>query len=519
MPVEWIKTLVVNDVFSKWYIQPTGEYTMLSSFSPYCRNIRLNNQNTIVRPWFRTVAKDETIVSKSIKWITSNENLYVALNSKLKSVDLTTGVYTDIGTLAGDYDYNFVNYGKYTICCDGVGYPYLYDGTTFSQYTSSNIDVTALPRFWDAFLNGVYLAWGGTNKNTLYLSRGVTYANPQYANDFIWTGSEKVYMKSNIVSLCATLNRLFIFTERDWIRYISKETTVSAWWLTATDTLPISGSSGNIPASHRAVVKADELVFFFTTTKQIKSLNYVQGITEVQVGNISERASQSIRDFMDTLDDDQSNCFGYFNWDTRTVHWHVKEKGMPFNNKVIVYDIINDTFLIDDNKFMSCATVHNSKYYTWSSINSYLFQDEVWFDDDWMEINRVRQTKNMNFWNQNLRKVFRGVGIVWQISPLWQIRVEVVIDWQSEHVSYINWPWLPSAWLWAVPQWSFPVWWEHYVSTLQSFQKYLSKWDIRVKWYVMKVIFSGSCKGDQIVLSSMSIDTVNNNTIELSDKI
>jgi hypothetical protein len=38
----------------------------------------------------------------------------------MKKVNLTTLDYTDIGTLAGDYDYNFVNYGKYTIACDAT---------------------------------------------------------------------------------------------------------------------------------------------------------------------------------------------------------------------------------------------------------------------------------------------------------------------------------------------------------------------------------------------------------------
>jgi hypothetical protein len=171
--------------------------------------------------------------------------------------------------------------------------------------------------------------------------------------------------------------------------------------------MPISSSTGSIPASYRSTVVADDLVFFFTTSKQVKSLNYTQGITEAQVGNISERASQSIKDFMLTLDDDQSESFGYFNNDTRTVHRHLKTKGAIFNDVVLVYDIINDTFEIDDNKFYSCATLHDGAYYTGSSINSFTYQDEFGTDDDGYAISRARYTKNLNFGNQNVRKMFR----------------------------------------------------------------------------------------------------------------
>lgn len=78
-------------------------------------------------------AKDDTITTKYIRGITSNTNLYVALDSKLKQVNLTTQTYTDIGSLAGDNDYEFVNYGKYTIACDGQNAPYLYDGANLTK--------------------------------------------------------------------------------------------------------------------------------------------------------------------------------------------------------------------------------------------------------------------------------------------------------------------------------------------------------------------------------------------------
>lgn len=192
--------------------------------------------------------------------------------------------------------------------------------------------------------------------------------------------------------------------------------------------MPITGSSGSIPASHRSVVIADDLVFFFTNSKQIKSLNYTQGITEAQVGNISERASQSIKDFMDTLDDNQSESFGYFNHNSRTVHRHLKTKGALFNDVVLVYDIINDTFEIDDNKFYSCAVEHQKGYYAGSSINSFTYQDEFGTDDDGYAISRARWTKNLNFGNQNVRKMFRECGIVGQIGNRSVATVEVLVD-------------------------------------------------------------------------------------------
>lgn len=56
----------------------------------------------------------------------NNSNLYVIVDSKLKSVDITNGNYTNIGSLPNDNDVGTITFGKYTVILTG-NTPYVYD--------------------------------------------------------------------------------------------------------------------------------------------------------------------------------------------------------------------------------------------------------------------------------------------------------------------------------------------------------------------------------------------------------
>jgi len=61
---------------------------------------------------------------------------------------------------------------------------------------------------------------------------------------------------------------------------------------------------------------------------------------------------------MDSLHDDQSQSFGYYDPINKLVKFHVRSGKGAFNDTVIIYDLVAQTFLPDDSKFFSCATMH-----------------------------------------------------------------------------------------------------------------------------------------------------------------
>lgn len=54
---------------------------------------------------------------------------------------------------------------------------------------------------------------------------------------------------------------------------------------------------------------------------------------------------------MNNIDPDQSNAFGYRI--EEKIYWHLKEKDSATNSVVLIYDIENDAWLCDNNKYYS----------------------------------------------------------------------------------------------------------------------------------------------------------------------
>lgn len=115
------------------------------------------------------------------------------------------------------------------------------------------------------------------------------------------------------------------------------------------------------------------------------------GVDQVEIGELSDDPETGITAFMDSLDDDQSDAFGYFDPDFKLVKFHVKSSGAAFNDTVVVWDMVAKTFLVDDSKFFSCLVTHDRKTYAGSAINASVLQDETGTDDDGQSISGYRK--------------------------------------------------------------------------------------------------------------------------------
>jgi hypothetical protein len=195
----------------------------------------------------------------------------------------------------------------------------------------------------------------------------------------VGSGAEKLLMQSTIEALAANKERLFIFTEKN-IEVITAQSLLSVGTTTATYSTPISGE--NRAACHRSVVVADDLTFFLTRKNQIKTIGFMPGKTEAVVGPLSNREGMNIQSFLNTLDTDQSNSFGYYHKEKQLVKRYLRESGETMNNICLVYDIANDNFYIDDNQYYSCSVEHEDEYYCGNDATPFIYIDETGSDDD-----------------------------------------------------------------------------------------------------------------------------------------
>jgi len=505
MVIEDISIVDLETPFKQWLIADKGSHLFPVQYTPNCRNIRVINGATTVRKWYKSISDDE-VSGRYVRGITSNQQLYTVYDEKLKRISFATTPVNvvDVGNFSGDYDVNFVNYGQYIICLTWQTFPYVYDvqANTFTQLTNANIESNANPRFWVQFAYLTIVAGSGNNSNNIYISRGITATNPEFAFDRAGTGAEKRELNSNILSLVATLDRVFIFTEKT-VEYLDKGSLAAVGSYQTFITSPLSLE--NQPASHRSVVAADDVVFFLTKTKQIKTLNYTPGVTESQIGELSSRPGRSIQEFLNLLDDDQSQSFGYYNRTENKVYRHVKTQGEPYNNLVIVYDVENDAFLVDNNKSFSCVTELDNKYYAGGAANTLLFQDEVGKDDDWVPIAWRRDTVIMNFGNPNYRKQFRTVGIGWEIDQTAEIDVEVLVDWDTEFTGTIVWDQSGNAGIAASSIWGLPIAGSGFQNQRVQFEELISRGRLRAKGKKIQVKFSWNSIWQDFTLSALSV--------------
>ena len=277
-------------------------------------------------------------------------------------------------------------------------------------------DPNSNPRFCKGFLNFNWAAGGNTGafskESILYVSAPVSATSPQKCYDWTGSGSDAIVMKAKIVGLASTLDRLFIFQENriDWIGK-SSYTTIGG----VTTFSPSSLSKGDTLASKDAAVVAGDKVVFLTSNLRVKTIGYALGVDQPEIGSLSEPADNPEVGIQKWLDDnlhaDQSGCFGWYDGKNRLVKFHVRTKSSPYNDIVLIWDLANQTFLVDSNKFFGANAKLGEDFFCGSSIDGEVYQDEYGEDDDGMDMTGWRRGCKLTLGVPGTYKVWLGEKI------------------------------------------------------------------------------------------------------------
>lgn len=524
--IEDIKLTSLKAPFSKWMVMDKWVHLIPEQYTPFAKNIRIRNSTTTKRKGYTRVVKkgqytdtvdgDTVTVDVTDKFIdnmiSDGVYLYAVCDGKLYKVDFNDEqTMTEYGSFSLDSDVSVLRYWKYLYFLSENTAKGYYVDTSTGTWGSLTVTDSAYFRFGEVYKQNVYLAWWKDNSNILYMSRAGSKANPTNILDFDGTWSDALYFKSKIMWLAATREQLFVFTE-DSIEIISYS---ESWGVLTMISVPIAWN--NQPANPRMVVKTDDLVFFWTKDNQMKSLNYMQWVTERVVGDVSHRPNLSIKDFTDTLDEDQSTSFGYYDRAEKTIHWHLKQKWEPMPNIVLVYDMNTDGFFVDTNKFYKCAASHNNKYYAGSSFGTIIYQDNNGTTDDGTPIEWQRKSALLSVWSPDYRKEFRQVNIYWERADWVDIDVQVLVDGRVAFSGTIEWSGGTISGTASDMLGNDMVAFDTEEWGLHPFEYVISRWNMRARGKKIQVLFNWTSVGD-FCLSWMEIwykDLYDNNN---SDK-
>lgn len=504
--MEGITLEPIEGIFSKGLIDYIGSHRFSPAFSPYLRNVRIKNECLTVRPWFYEVFQSSD-TGKVQGMASVNWTLYAVYSQDLYSIDLDAETDTKVSTstLTSDSKVDTIVFWQYLIILTGDSLPKVRDavGSTWTSLTTSNIESWANPRFGTEFLYFTVLAWWGTKKNRLYFSRGITQANPEYCYDWAGTGSEILYMKGDIQALAATLDRLFVFTDKT-VEYFDTSTIQDVSGLSVSYTKPLS--KYNVPVWPDAVVVAQDRILFFTKDFNVKELLRGDWISDIEIGNLSDRKNQSIREFMKELDDDQSECFGLYNQEEELVMRHLRKAGDIHNNITLIYDLVNDTFLVDDSKYFRCLTYHNNKIYAGSDLNSFIYREWDAYDDDGFAIDRERKTIEMNLGNPNMIKYFREIGLSGEHNSLSNVKIEVFVDGEIEAWPFtISWEDIVSGGIATYAIGDRDIAGDSELVDPKPFEEMIPAWELRWKWVKIQIRLYWSSFWAKTVIDTLSI--------------
>ncbi len=518
MATEGITTINLKTPFARGLIADKGIHLVPESFCVWCKNIRTINGTTTVRKGYQKISNwPEGIKSKIQGLVAVKGELYAICKGKFYKVDLKSGSLEEkTGTTFDEKEQtNFVVYNDFIFCLDGKNFPKVFNRKegTFTILDTSKIASGANPRFGTVFSANVYLAGGGENKNMLYISKGITKNTPTDSYDFVGTWSENLFFHSDIEAISSNKGKVYIFTANT-IEVLTKDT-VTVGSVTSRYTTPIAWE--NRVASSRSVVVADDRIFFFAKGNKVRALEFIPWVTDISVGDLSDRAGQSIQRFLDSLDEDQSSCFGYYNKEKKQVYFHLKEKWEPFNNVVLVYDVINDNFLIDTNKYFSDVEKCDGKYYAGSDTNGEIYLDDAGNMDNGQPIIWERRNAPLSFGNPNIRKEFREVNVYGEIEDWASIGVEVLVDGISKFKGNIKWETAEMAGTWSESLWGSPYNAEFSKNGMIPFEYGITAGNLRARGKKIELVYSGTWPWD-FCLSWWSIGLIGLWDREISEK-
>lgn len=503
------------------YIEKFGSKLMVSSKSinkiPYeymqiSENARIYDGGI----WPR---RGKSLIIESVLW-TNNKGgfimwgkLYQIANSKIYEIDVDAETQTEIATLWYDEITDILVYETFAIIVS------TWQALKVFDWTVTIITPATVPA-WDTWWIIEYTRWYSFYAiwNILYISRPITSTNPEYAYDFTWSGSQNIPFDSPITGLQGTMNGIYIFTEKK-VEFIGANSLQNIAWSATFISSPLWDSWA--PINNLAIAASGDKIFYVTKNLQVQTVNFISWTADATIWELSAVPVVSIKEFLNTIDEDQPQAFWFYNKNDKTIQFHLRTKWFPFNNIVLIYDLINDTWNVDSGKNFNYIVENWFEYYWFSDINTNIYKDDVTFSDAWIPIGFRIKTQAMN---QGIisEKKFQGfwtAGWVWFLTEL---GYNVSVDWESVFNDVIsgNLLWINEIWeIWGVEVWWEPIWWDFtYSSELNPFERTADVWRIDRDGKRVEIEITSTSQIQDFILDMLWVDAIPTWNVDIRDK-
>jgi hypothetical protein len=131
---------------------------------------------------------------------------------------------------------------------------------------------------------------------------------------------------------------------------------------------------------------------------------------------------------MQSLDKDQSDCWGYYIPNEDIIKWFFKSKGSAVHDICVIYDVDKDKFLVDTGELYYDGTNFKGRVYALSEVEPKLYEDEKGLDDDDSPIPFEYWTKEFYISDPSFKKIFWEMRTVVDINLNARLKQEIWVD-------------------------------------------------------------------------------------------
>lgn len=439
-----MKDYPIKGFWSKLMVASRSINNIPDEYLDYAQNVRIYDWGIGPRPG-KQILTNSWIWTKNMWGFVMNNVMYQITNWNIYSVDTTTWVQTLKASLWYDAFTDIEVYGKNIAIIVSPGQtPKWYDGNvTVTNITTVPASTTGIVEYCRNFS---FI----TKDNILYISRPITAANPEYSYDWTGAGAQNITYDSNIIGLKWTMNGLYVFLENK-IEFLWANALQNVSWSATFISTPLW--EGAAPISNACIAASWDKIFYISRNLQIQTVNVVAGATNPSIGELSARPVVGIREFLTQISTTQTTAFAYYNENYKIIEFHFRSIGNAFNDKALIYDLINDTWSVDTGKNYNYIVKYGYDYYGFSDINSSIYKNDTWNSDNWTPIDLLIRTSGYNIWTI-LHKMFGWFYIAWSISFLTDLSINITIDGESVFQDVISWknfaelqPWQDESWV------------------------------------------------------------------------
>lgn len=313
------------------------------------------------------------------------------------------------------------------------------DSESWHWYVTEKVNMDAPnvnPLIWEKFTWFTFIV-GNTKdtENVLYISRPITLDNPERCYDWVWDNSEQITFDSKILWLSSTMNQLFIFTEKR-IEYIGKDSLQTIGDSATLVSTPV-WDWGKL-ANYRCPIAAWDKILYLTKTNSINTLNFVPWTVDPWIWTLTDQPAFKITQYLNNLEDDQSNAFGYFDESTKMANWFLRTKNSLYNDTILIFDVQNNTWTTDTKKYFNDVTVVDKNIYVGSALSNNIIQDNIWLNDDSNAIEFEIQDTDIALGTIK-EKMFQWWEVSGWLNKLTNLEFKTIIDDKESWLNYIRW--------------------------------------------------------------------------------